>query len=292
EPFSIDLPKEILDTTVEREFMSKNYGGNEQETAPPIAAKFWKRTGKRYFLYLNLDYNPHCPEVPGAPGVLFNVGYSPALGIDEDQKPWTLFARLDTKTWQYEGEYVSAPAPVLTLAEWKQQSLQVQNKWTRNIANPKKKWGKDVRIGIGLRRQLGWRPTEREMEAAWKAGKDFAVTPEEISKAIDDGEVVIATETMKCIDYDRPFQRDLAAKMPSFERRTRKPRGGAKKAAGAKGKKAAATKTQSGGKAKRKRTAAPASQSKKRKWADFDSESEEDDEYQPQGTRSRPITVA
>ncbi|KAJ7165915.1 hypothetical protein C8R46DRAFT_997025 [Mycena filopes] len=337
-PFQIDLEKDILDVAVRRDFMSGEYGGNSQDAYPSIGAAFVAKTGKDNFAYLNLVYNPHCPQVPGAPGLMFSVDYDFALELSDDEeeeeggdyersdndnqlgrenstpgrstkddnKPevkdikkkvdngMILFARLDTNTWQYQGQYATRDAPPLTVAEWQQQASNVRNIWTKNIADPAKDWGAYVRIPVALRRQLGRRPTEAEADAAKQAGGNFLVTPEEISTAINRGEVVIWTRTMRCIGYDVAFQRDIAAKFALFVPPPRKPRAKKNKGAQPKGKGRTGpkikTKTKSAAKAKAK-PQAKAAVGQKRKRAELESDSEDDDyepEYRPQGTRSRP----
>jgi hypothetical protein len=159
EPYPIDLEKDILDVTVTREFMSAKYGGNPQATYPTIGKAFVEKTGLEYFMYLSLLHNPYCAQVPGAPGLLFDatcpsdaeesddedeesdeddgegVDMKEAevdekkMDEDEDKKvdlgAEILFARLGSAIWQYQGQYVMAPAPPLTINEWKQQSPKV-----------------------------------------------------------------------------------------------------------------------------------------------------------------------
>jgi hypothetical protein len=143
---------------------------------PKINDAFFQKTGKKD-LYYNLNFNPHCPEIPGAPGLLFNLACFSDLNEDsnsnsdededeggdsdsdedegdgddsdandeeeEEKKPetkdsekkvekkkdmegsWILFSRLDTKIWQYQGQYITASAQPLKVAEWKQQSRKV-----------------------------------------------------------------------------------------------------------------------------------------------------------------------
>ncbi|KAF8173838.1 hypothetical protein K438DRAFT_131217 [Mycena galopus ATCC 62051] len=81
EPYPIDLEPDIRDVTVRRDFMTQEYGGNSQETFPTIAEKFWRKTGMRYFMYLNLNFNPRCPEIPGAPGLIFSADCAPETDI-------------------------------------------------------------------------------------------------------------------------------------------------------------------------------------------------------------------
>ncbi|KAJ7210637.1 hypothetical protein B0H12DRAFT_409650 [Mycena haematopus] len=248
EPYPIDLEPEIRDVTVRRDFMSQEYGGNRQDTRPPIGEDFWMKTGLRNFMYLNLDFNPRCPEIPGAPGLLFNVACPGDSDIDlsklddkddtkrakkckpnkknekakedkktrDEDKTEILFARLDTHMWQYQGQYVTASAKDLTIEEWKRQPLKVRRTWVRKLSL--KKWGRPIRAEVALRRELGRRPTRAEKTTALKDKKNkfLAVTPEDISKAFNRGEVVIKVSTMKCVGYNADFQRVLAEKMPLF----------------------------------------------------------------------------
>ncbi|KAJ7886192.1 hypothetical protein B0H14DRAFT_2698000 [Mycena olivaceomarginata] len=343
EPYPIDLEPDIRDVTVRRDFMTQEYGGNSQETYPKIAERFWKKTHLRNFMYLNLNFNPQCPEIPGAPGLLFdatcpgdsdidlsesevdedevkaaksNKGKKKAKkvkevkDVDEDEDEdkdnkmanteEILFARLDRGVWQYQGQYVLEPANDLTIEEWKQQPPKVQQTWAQKLAV--KRWGRWIRADITLRRQLGRQPTKAEKKAALK-DKDnnfLTVTPKEISKAFDLGQVVIVVSTMKCVGYKADFQRVLAQKMPHFVPKPRNSnqskKGGSKSKAKAAGK---ASPT--------KRGVAPTSQSRKRKREEPESDFEEDSEgdhesededysdkekiYRHQGTRSRPIVV-
>jgi hypothetical protein len=199
--------------------------------------------------------------------------------------------------------------------------MQVQQTWAKKLAV--KRWGRWIRADITLRRQLGRQPTKAEKKAALK-DKDnnfLTVTPKEISKAFDLGQVVsyivdangffsadsnlsrvkvIVVSTMKCVGYKADFQRVLAQKMPHFVPKPRNSnqskKGGSKSKAKAAGK---ASPT--------KRGVAPTSQSRKRKREEPESDFEEDSEgdhesededysdkekiYRHQGTRSRPIVV-
>ncbi|KAJ7083124.1 hypothetical protein B0H15DRAFT_428600 [Mycena belliarum] len=280
EVYPIDLENTILDVTVRRDFMSKEYGGNPQDTYPKIGSAFVARTGKSRFSYLNLLYNPHCPEIPGAPGLLFDVkcsGEPNDSGGDqvkeEEGKPHGAGGNEDEPR---------GPAPPLTLDEWKQQSSAVRKNWAKQIA--KKRWGLSIRADITLRRQLGRKPTDAEKKAALKSKNAFkTVTPEEISSALDRREVIVVVSTLKCVGYKADFQRDLAAKIPFFVPPPRKAAGKGKK-----------------GKNTNHRKAAPVVKGQKRKRMepesdsddeDSDSTSEEEEEivYRPRGTRSRPI---
>ncbi|KAJ7983092.1 hypothetical protein DFH06DRAFT_977985, partial [Mycena polygramma] len=338
QPYPIDLEPDIRDVTVRRDFMSQDYGGNPQETYPKIAKVFVEKTRLKRFMYLNLVYNPHCPEIPGAPGLLFDVacaGSNDEIDRGEERKEgeegakpdedktWILFARLDRATWQYQGQYVLTLAEDLNLQEWKQQSPKVRENWAHQITV--KKWGRNIRADVTLRRELGRKPTKAETEASLrkKDNKFSDVTAEEISSAFDRGEVVIVVHTLKCVGYNVDLQRNLAAKFPLFVPKPSKPRnsnnnGGnkatAKPKSAAKAKsetQASAAKRGAGNKVspvKRSAAARPGSLKRKRQdWDDSDVESEDDstdwrgwrdeneepeeNDYRPRGTRSRPIVL-
>ncbi|KAF5374203.1 hypothetical protein D9758_004624 [Tetrapyrgos nigripes] len=72
QPIPIALDKLTMDVTVSRAFMSATYGGNTRYTFPKISRKFFEKHGMADFIYINMDYNPHAPQVPGAPGLKFS----------------------------------------------------------------------------------------------------------------------------------------------------------------------------------------------------------------------------
>ncbi|KAJ7100097.1 hypothetical protein B0H15DRAFT_944468 [Mycena belliarum] len=364
DPYPIDLEKEVLDATVTREFMSHTYGGNPQVMYPTIGKKFLDKTGMKYFMYPNLSYNPHCPEVPGAPGLLFHVdcpGYTDdeaddeeasgdeasgdeasgdeasgdeasgdgandedseggershtrrrtelevageddedseddkKKGTDEEEEDdfesWILISRLGSGIWQYQGQYVEAPAPRLTHHEWMQQSSKVKNVWIEGISECN--WGRSIRAAVALRKELGRKPTLKEKKAALsdKANRFLTVTQKDIGNAFDRGELAIYLSTMKCVGYNVDFQRDLAEKMPLFVPAPKAPRAKKKRVSKPKGKQKDKNKTN---------VSAPRSRKRKREETDlgndFDSDAADDEHdvhmlYRPRGTRSRPIVL-
>ncbi|KAF8173819.1 hypothetical protein K438DRAFT_1610471 [Mycena galopus ATCC 62051] len=179
EPYPINLEPDIRDVTVRRDFMSLEYGGNSQDPNPKIAKEFWTKTGMKSFMYLNLNFNPLCPQIPGAPGVIFNA----TLPEDEDKKAEDedevkiLFARLGPHMWQYQGQYEVRPAPELTIEEWKQQSSQVRRTWVQQLST--QGWGRLIRANIALARDLRRQPTQAEKSAARdnETNKFLTVTP-------------------------------------------------------------------------------------------------------------------
>ncbi|KAF7331040.1 hypothetical protein MVEN_02444300 [Mycena venus] len=287
EPYPIDLDPGIRYVTVTREFMSKHYGGNPQETYPKIAPEFFEKTHLKNFMYLNLNFNPRCPEIPGAPGLLFDAWCPGDSDIDlkAAEKP--------KKGKKKKGKKAKGKE------EWKQQPSNVRQTWAHQLSI--KRWGRWIRADITLRRELGRKPTTAEKTDALKDydNKFLTVSPEEISNAFDHGEVVIVVNMLKCVGYKADLQRDIAREMPLFVPEPRK-----------KAKKAAANAKPATKAAPNKRSVASPSKGQKRKREELEShgdedydaddddlESEEEDEgpqdfvYRHQGTRSRPIVL-
>jgi hypothetical protein len=120
--YPIPLAKDIQDVTVTRQFISCHYGGNTQATFPSIKQSFLDKHGLNDFMYPNLEYNPHAPEVPGAPGLFFGAIGGPAGEWDDEQR---VICRIKQSEWQYQGQYVFAPVESLTKEEWCSQKTSV-----------------------------------------------------------------------------------------------------------------------------------------------------------------------
>lgn len=113
----VQLEPNIRDVTTTRNFTSSRWGGNTQETFPSIRKALLDQHGLNDFMYLNLFFNPHAPQWPGAPGLFFGSSVS-----EEGPSDWPeiqrVLVRLDTSSWLYVGQYQMTPAPCLTPDEW------------------------------------------------------------------------------------------------------------------------------------------------------------------------------
>ncbi|KAG5639141.1 hypothetical protein H0H81_006400 [Sphagnurus paluster] len=295
--YPIPLDKAIQDVTVTRKFLSAQYGGNTQATFPDIRKELLEEHGLDDFMYPNLDFNPHAPEMPGAPGLFFA-----AIGRPADDWPQInrVITRISSGIWQYQGQYKMTPVESLTKEEWAAQKYKVRLTWANEINE--KGWGKVTRARIHLRKTLGRQFTREEFEEAMNSDNEYKeITPDEIGQAFIRGEETIAVWTMKCVDYDVDFQRNLAEKFPTWVPPPPKPKGvkntgvGRKKAGRkiVKSKKSAKAKTGQ----KRKRVAVEELDSESDASTHNDDSHLEDDEapkesvYKPRGTRSRPIVL-
>ncbi|KAK7024024.1 hypothetical protein R3P38DRAFT_2955933 [Favolaschia claudopus] len=206
EPYQVDLEPDIKECTVTRDFMSKTYGGSTQDTCPSVAAKFWRNTHLRNFMYLNLILNPQAPERPGAPGLLFNAipsGYNDA-DLSAFDKAYEAYKDFRKSRQQKKGNHVAVKAEVkvedeeerkinedktkilfsrLDANEWHYQGQYIRRpapnltleEWKQQKLEVRKLWasklkdnvwGRTLRANITLRRRLGRKPTGAEMNDA------------------------------------------------------------------------------------------------------------------------------
>lgn len=73
------------------------------------------------FMYLNLNMNPHAPQVPGAPGLFFDADDMVEPVDDSWSKIKRVFSRIDSAQWEYMGQYKMEPVASLTMEEWNEQ---------------------------------------------------------------------------------------------------------------------------------------------------------------------------
>jgi len=122
-PIGIDVQSQYFtldqatrEAKVTRAFMSKTYGGNSQQTYPPIGPDFLAKHGMNDFMYINKKFQSEAPEIPGAPGLFFCTGD----GHASDESPRRVLVSIGKSEWQYLGQYHMARShiPFLTKEEW------------------------------------------------------------------------------------------------------------------------------------------------------------------------------
>lgn len=122
--YDVDLDPAIRDVTTTRIFTSRQWGGNTQSTFPRIRPDMLARHGLDDFMYLNLFFNPHAPQWPGAPGLFF------ASSVNLEASEWPtierVLVRLKANCWLYVGQYQCTPTLSLTPDEWKSQAPKVK----------------------------------------------------------------------------------------------------------------------------------------------------------------------
>jgi len=113
--FLIDLDKFTLDKTISRDFMSDRYGGSNIACFPTIGREKLEHHGRDNFMYMNMRYHPHAPQVPGAPGLYFHPGEAGSIEWDTVQ---LVFTRLTSGKWCQMGDYELAYSKPLSAEEW------------------------------------------------------------------------------------------------------------------------------------------------------------------------------
>ena len=116
ELYPIILEKAISDISFSREFISHIYGGNTQQTFPQIKRERLASHGLNDFMFPNLSFNPHAPQLPGSPGLFFTTGDSDNPG--EWPTVQRVISRIKSGEWLYVGQYKLAPVAPLTKEEW------------------------------------------------------------------------------------------------------------------------------------------------------------------------------
>ncbi|KDR74308.1 hypothetical protein GALMADRAFT_575930 [Galerina marginata CBS 339.88] len=293
DPFPITFDEDIQNTTVSRAFMSSRYGGNTQETHPKIGARHLSIHGMDDFMYLNSMYQCRAPQFPGYPGLFFNTDPG-----DDWPERHRVFTRLDAGKWLFVGFYETKAALSLTKEEWAQLPSYTRRTWATQII--KKNWGGHFRARVVARRQLGRKPTKAEWMAVYDSGRYKNSTAEDVAKAFERGDELLAVFTMKCVGYDKAFQRELCEKLKSWVPPPRKKRG--TKPPGQKNRNAKSKPV----KGARKAPAVQVGQKRKRansvesELTEIESEDDEEETfefkfsgkkelaYRPRGTKSRP----
>ncbi|KAI0352480.1 hypothetical protein OH77DRAFT_1409127 [Trametes cingulata] len=208
QPYPISLPENLRSITITRRQLSKRYGGSEMDTFPKPGAQKRAQHGRdANFMCINLLWNPHAPQVPGRGGLFFDTSLPGDVWTRSryHSERQVLFVRLGDARWLYLGVYEVSQAPPLTSAQWCGLRDAVRAVWTKNIYQ--KNWGRSTRARISLRRFLGREPTHDDEEHAQGDFKE--VTEEQIKEAFAAGEECICVWSMKCVDYDEDFQREL-----------------------------------------------------------------------------------
>ena len=118
--YQIDLPDDVKYFTFQRMHLVRLYGGSFVSTFPEISPERWNNHGIDNFAFPNLEYNPHIPTIPGAPGLIFASCDPDIREVYRIFTPWK-----GDSTWGYMGDYEFIPTPSLTAAEYNFQEQRV-----------------------------------------------------------------------------------------------------------------------------------------------------------------------
>ncbi|KAL0580462.1 hypothetical protein V5O48_001532 [Marasmius crinis-equi] len=229
-PFPIPLDDDDdldIHFTVSRPFLSSLFGGSSQSTFPDIATEKIEEKltafgfAEDQWQCIKPDWNPHMPSVPGRPGLYFG-----SRSLKDDLTPNTewdrgicrVFACIDTSKWLYVGQYEIEYVSTLTIDEWKGLPDKAKETWIKGIV--KKTWARKHRIRIYLRNRPGtdrqFTLAEYSLKLADTANKYLGVVTEaQVADALDCGEEAIVVWKMRCVDYEKEFQRHIISNSPS-----------------------------------------------------------------------------
>ncbi|TDL21503.1 hypothetical protein BD410DRAFT_789615 [Rickenella mellea] len=228
DPFEINVPINMLEGTITRNFLSKFYGGGKRNTWSYPKKEFVDQHGINSFVCLTLEYCPYSPQRPGAPGLHYGHSHLEAWAVPREK----IFTRLAFGEWLYQGEYTFLPCQPMTTAEYLSQSASFRRIWSEKLQSSKRaEMALCVRASILCRQELRRRglsrePTKREIDAKLKAIKaktcNETVTAKQIDSAFACGEEVMKIWAMKCVAYDAAFKHTLIQKSEKWKAEEKK----------------------------------------------------------------------
>ncbi|KAH8115785.1 hypothetical protein DFH11DRAFT_1305101 [Phellopilus nigrolimitatus] len=203
--------KLVLGHLFTRATLSKECGGNTQDTFPKINSTFTAQHGYTRFMCLSLDYNPWAPQKPGAPGLYFAL---------RDKKTWPesneiVITRYAENEWNVMGSYKIKKSAPLTDKEFQRLPEVVRNTWVKNVTSNFNGWGAFTLAAIYLRRERRCEPSITDVQGQVDKGKSHReflhdeVSSAEIQEAFRSGEERINVWTMECTGYDERFKHKL-----------------------------------------------------------------------------------
>lgn len=198
--------------TVSRAFMSSVYGGATRGSFTNINdERYDHQYVDETFMYLNLHYNPNAPRNPGEPGLWYGV--EPFEGVEP--RAYRTFVRLRYSKWLYIGQYQLEMSTPLSKEEWQSQKPVVRNLWAKAILT--RRWAKQFRASIILQREKGRPPSADEIMDALDSENEFKnLTLKEIKASLATEKQRMGVWTMKCVEYDESFQREIATKFQAW----------------------------------------------------------------------------
>ncbi|GJE94356.1 hypothetical protein PsYK624_105250 [Phanerochaete sordida] len=205
-----------------RYYFSNRYGGSFVATFPTMSEEKLQEHGLDDWAFPSLEYNPHAPQVPGAPGMFYVPdGHASGSWVSKvfrkrDSSTNRVFVRLDGGKWLYVGTYVFAPIESLTPAEFMDQPEEVKRTWAREIKSHST-WGNDVLARIYFRRRNGTEPTETELQqiSANRSALN-SVSEDEVVAAYSAGEEEFGVFSMTCTGYEADWIAELVADYPKW----------------------------------------------------------------------------
>ncbi|EKM58941.1 uncharacterized protein PHACADRAFT_180986 [Phanerochaete carnosa HHB-10118-sp] len=199
-----------------RYYFSNRFGGSFVETFPTISAQKVREHGLDDWAFPSLEFNPHAPQVPGAPGLIYEPGGS-VLNCEPNKRTCRMFVRLDAGKWLYVGMYTFVGAEPLTPQEFADQPAKMKLTWAQELKR-QRGWGNYILARIFFRsRHQGRKPTKKEREQLMNNQTALnSVTDEQIIEAYSRGDEEFGVWSIKCIGYDTEWLAQLIDDYPRW----------------------------------------------------------------------------
>ncbi|KZT52225.1 hypothetical protein CALCODRAFT_520869 [Calocera cornea HHB12733] len=213
----------VARTTSRVHFLSRRYGGSQQDPLPRPAQRFVAAHGIPQFCFLMPTWSPYAPKQPGEPGLAFLRVPDCFRDPEHPVSSIPTWVRRSSDRWQYIGHYRFVASEPLTVEEYLNQDAFVRE--TRVTAIFGKDWqtrrshpgGRMARYRCA--RHIVWRElklagedrfaTEEEIQRAIESGRYNEVTPEMVRDDFASGLLKVNVCAMECYGYDEKFQREL-----------------------------------------------------------------------------------
>ncbi|EIW83821.1 hypothetical protein CONPUDRAFT_163116 [Coniophora puteana RWD-64-598 SS2] len=198
-------PPAFLATTVRRKVIRAAFGGSFG-IFPEILPKSEALRGFGNFAFLSLEAQRHAPQLPGAPGLFFDV--------DGTKMPYEVECRVMVRTspdkWLYVGQYTFVRTGTMSGEEWNAQNSVARLSWAREISEGKKRY-RVIRARIKLRYEFGREPTAGEVRAKEDEDREdpIEVKVRDALRDLGEGKETMHIWAMKCVGYDYAFQKRL-----------------------------------------------------------------------------------
>ncbi|KAF9649388.1 hypothetical protein BDM02DRAFT_3186288 [Thelephora ganbajun] len=215
--FKVDLNPEIRSVTVTRHFMWSHFGTHQVHPFSEPPKDQVDRHGYDHFVFIHEDNGPQVPFVPGEPGLVTHFEDRSWPALDR----YRVFGRVNAfpARWKYMGLYKATKLPAWTPEEIKGLGLTIKSRWATTVRESK--WAHPILARIMLRKKLGRKPTNDEVDDQIQKLKRVS-TPlpplHIIAAALENGEEKLYPWKLECEGYEENLQWEISITFPRYEK--------------------------------------------------------------------------